>query len=195
MKRATLYILPLLFAFSCTPSETTTTEDQATTEESAASSTTTTTPPAVVGNSDTSTMNIVAIIDSRPELSIFRELLHTSYIDGIIGSDKVFTVFAPTNAAFEALPKATLEELRSQSNVAKLRPVIAGHIMPGAHTGASIIETLKTRGGSQMMMGNTEVIFASKDRDLMIGDAVVVEGDIKGTNGIVHIVDKVVNVK
>ncbi len=192
MKRATLYILPLFFAFACTQPETTS-EDQVQ-EEGTTTTTpaaTSTTPPAVTRTSDTAGMNLIKIIDSRPDLSIFRELLHTSYIEGIIGNDKVFTVFAPTNAAFEALPKATLEELKNPANVAKLRPIIGGHIMTGMHKTTNIIETATARQVPQQMMGGNEVVFTVKGRDLMMGDAMIIEGNIEATNGMLHIIDKV----
>lgn len=98
-----------------------------------------------------------------------------------------FTVFAPTNAAFEALPDGTVEGLLKPEAKADLTSiltlhVVAGNVMAGDLTDGQMVTTLN---GKQL-----KVTIA--DGKVMIGDATVVAADLAGTNGVVHVIDTVI---
>jgi uncharacterized surface protein with fasciclin (FAS1) repeats len=98
-----------------------------------------------------------------------------------------FTVFAPTNAAFAALPAGTLDDLLKPQNKAKLKAVLTYHVLPGkiessALAGQKMTSPATVQGGTLAVDGTNGV---------MINDAKVVAADVKASNGVVHAIDKV----
>jgi uncharacterized surface protein with fasciclin (FAS1) repeats len=98
-----------------------------------------------------------------------------------------FTVFAPTNAAFEKLPAGTAETLLKPENKAKLTSVLTYHVVPGKYTSKDIKEgmTLKTVQGEMLT-------FTMKDGKWWInGTTMVTIADIIDSNGATHVIDGV----
>ena len=101
-----------------------------------------------------------------------------------------FTVFAPTDEAFAALPKGTLESLLLPENKDKLRAILAHHVVPGRIPSMEVAniedpQMARTAGGGR------ESIAADR-RGFRYGEARVVDGDIRCTNGVIHVIDRVV---
>ena len=101
-----------------------------------------------------------------------------------------FTVFAPTDEAFAALPKGTLESLLLPENKDKLRAILAHHVVPGRLLSMEVAniedpQMARTAGGGR------ETIAADR-RGFRYGDANVVNDDIRCTNGVIHVIDRVV---
>ena len=96
-----------------------------------------------------------------------------------------YTVFAPTDEAFAALPKGTVENLLKPENKAKLGALLAYHVMEGKVMAADV-KTMKapTANGADLdvKVANGKV---------MINDAKVVKADVKASNGVIHVIDKV----
>ncbi|MES2480405.1 MAG: fasciclin domain-containing protein [Pseudomonadota bacterium] len=109
-----------------------------------------------------------------------------------------FTVFAPTNSGFSALPAGTVDTLLKPENKAALTKVLTYHVVPGRIDAATLAQqiaqgggkaTLKTASGgtlTAMMRGNEVVV-----RDDMGGTSVVTIADVFQSNGVIHVVDKV----
>jgi uncharacterized surface protein with fasciclin (FAS1) repeats len=97
-----------------------------------------------------------------------------------------FTVFAPTDEAFAALPEGTLESLLKPENKEKLVAILTYHVVPGKVM-ASDVTTLKTAETAQ---GGTLSISAM-DGHVMINESTVVATDVEATNGVIHVIDKV----
>jgi uncharacterized surface protein with fasciclin (FAS1) repeats len=96
-----------------------------------------------------------------------------------------FTVFAPTDAAFNALPKGTWDDLLKPANKAKLVKVLTYHVVPGAVMSASLkSEDVKTVEGSSVKV-------AVNGKKVTVGGANVTKADIKASNGVIHAIDKV----
>ena len=96
-----------------------------------------------------------------------------------------FTVFAPTNAAFAALPAGTLDELLKPEKKGDLQNVLKYHVT------VSTYEKGWLKDGQTMGMANgAKVTFHAKDGAVLINDAKIV-GSVRAGNGIVHVVDKV----
>lgn len=93
-----------------------------------------------------------------------------------------FTVFAPTDKAFAALPEGTVESLLLPENKAKLQTILKYHVVAGKVMSTDIIKYnhAKTLHGDKV------------DLTLMINNARVVKTDIKASNGIVHVIDQVI---
>lgn len=109
-----------------------------------------------------------------------------------------YTVFAPTNEAFDALPKGTVEMLLKPENKEKLKKVLLYHVVPANATAAAAMKMVKDDGGSHMAKtaeGESLTIKTSGDKltvtDAMGGTATVTQADVIQKNGVVHVIDKV----
>lgn len=96
-----------------------------------------------------------------------------------------FTVFAPDDAAFAKLPKATLDDLMKPENKEKLAKILAYHVVPGKIMAADV-KTMEapTEEGSKL---NVKV----EDGKVMVNDAHVIKTDIPASNGVIHVIDTV----
>ncbi|MBO0934013.1 fasciclin domain-containing protein [Fibrella aquatilis] len=102
-----------------------------------------------------------------------------------------YTVFAPSNEAFDKLPAGTLESLTAPANKAKLAGILANHVVSGSFAAADLKDgqTLKTVGGGTLTVrkqGNSVMLTDAKG-----GSAMVTSADIQATNGTVHAIDSV----
>ena len=98
-----------------------------------------------------------------------------------------FTVFAPTDEAFAKLPSGALEELMKPENKAKLKSVLTYHVVPGKVMSRDVVK-LESATTAE---GNTIKVTAS-DNGVMVNDAHVVKADIAASNGVIHVIDKVI---
>lgn len=96
-----------------------------------------------------------------------------------------YTVFAPTDEAFDKLPKGTVEGLLKPENKDKLGKILAYHVMKGSVM-AKDVKTMKapTANGADL---NVKV----SDGKVMVNDANVVKADVKASNLVIHVIDKV----
>ena len=97
-----------------------------------------------------------------------------------------FTIFAPTNAAFAKLPKGTVEELLKPENKAKLTAILTYHVVAGKVLAADV----KTGMVKTVQGGELDVKVA--DGGVTVDGAKILETDIIGTNGVIHVIDSVV---
>lgn len=128
-----------------------------------------------------------AVPDVAAEDARLTELVKLLTSSGLIVTLKghgPLTMFAPTNEAFAALPVDTLEGLRKDR--AALKRVLLYHIVPEKITSAEARKMTRAK-----TMTGEDVSIAYKGRTLMINDAKVIDQDIKASNGIVHVIDKV----
>ncbi len=109
-----------------------------------------------------------------------------------------FTVFAPTNAAFDKLPKGTVEKLTQPDMKADLTKILTYHVVSGKIDAAEIEKGIKAGGGSYNMKtveGETLTAKMEGDKVAIIdakgGGAIVETADVFQSNGVVHVVDSV----
>ena len=109
-----------------------------------------------------------------------------------------FTVFAPTNEAFAALPKGTVENLLKPENKEKLKQVLLYHVVPARATAEAAMKMVKDDGGSHMAKtaeGESLTLKTSGSKltvtDASGGTATVTQADVLQKNGVVHVIDKV----
>jgi uncharacterized surface protein with fasciclin (FAS1) repeats len=115
---------------------------------------------------------IVAVASSNQDLST------------LVSGPGPFTVFAPTNEAFAALPKGTLASLLRPENKAKLKAILLYHVVPGKLTSSQLMAgELKTAGGQSVTVATTGGV--------KINGASVVKPDVEASNGVVHVIDMV----
>jgi uncharacterized surface protein with fasciclin (FAS1) repeats len=98
-----------------------------------------------------------------------------------------FTVFAPTNEAFEKLPEGTVENLLKPENKKKLTAVLTYHVVPGKVMAADVVKLSKAK-----TVQGSEVKIKVKDGKVMVDKAKVVKTDIASKNGVIHVIDSVI---
>lgn len=100
--------------------------------------------------------------------------------------DGPFTVFAPTDDAFAALPEGTLDDLLKPENKAKLQAILAYHVLPGAVYSADI-----TNDMSVASVQGEDLSVVLSDEGVSINSASVISADIGASNGVIHVIDAV----
>ncbi len=97
-----------------------------------------------------------------------------------------FTVFAPTNAAFEKLPAGAVEGLLKPEMKADLTSVLTYHVVPGAFKAADLKDGQKIK-----TVQGKELTVSIKDGKVMINGATVTTADVISSNGVTHVIDAV----
>lgn len=97
-----------------------------------------------------------------------------------------FTVFAPTDAAFAALPEGTVETLLKPENKDQLVAVLTYHVLPGKVMATDLVDDMK----AATVQGGEVTI--DLDNGAMVNDAKVTTADIAASNGVIHVIDKVI---
>jgi uncharacterized surface protein with fasciclin (FAS1) repeats len=105
----------------------------------------------------------------------------------VLKGDGPFTVFAPTNDAFAALPEGTLENLLKPENKDQLVAILTYHVVPG-----KVMSTDLSDGQKAATVQGADVEIQIKDGKVMVSGATVTTADIEATNGVVHVIDKVI---
>jgi uncharacterized surface protein with fasciclin (FAS1) repeats len=131
---------------------------------------------------------------------------HTTLVAAVQAADLVatlkgkgpFTVFAPTNAAFGKLPNGTLESLLKPESKATLAGILTYHVVAGNIDAAAVLAAIeKGKGKAVLTTVNGEKLTASLDgKNVVLTDAkggktTVTAVDLKGSNGVVHVIDAV----
>jgi uncharacterized surface protein with fasciclin (FAS1) repeats len=160
------------------------------TENSGSSTTSTTDQPSGGGGQstvqdDVSGKDIVKIaVGSKDHTTLVAALKAADYVN-VISNAGPFTVFAPTNAAFDALPKGTLDDLLKPENKDKLRSILEYHVYVGV-----LKDALLADGMTYGMASGQNVTIGNKDGKITVNGATII-ASIPATNGIIHVVDKV----
>jgi uncharacterized surface protein with fasciclin (FAS1) repeats len=101
-------------------------------------------------------------------------------------ADGPFTVFAPTDEAFDKLPKDAIESLLKPENRPALRKLLTLHVVPGRITA----EALASHGSPKTLAG-VKLTIASNRNGLAVNEATVLKADIACRNGLIHVIDRV----
>ena len=98
-----------------------------------------------------------------------------------------FTVFAPTNKAFEKLPEGTVASLLKPENKEKLVAILKYHVVPGKVMAADVVKLSRAK-----TVEGSEVKIEVKDGKVKVDNAMVVKTDIVSNNGVIHVIDAVI---
>lgn len=137
-----------------------------------------------VKDSDSQPDVVDIAVNSTDHSTLVSALKAAGYVDELSNAGP-FTVFAPTNAAFDKLPSGTLEDLLKPENKDKLRNILEYHVYVGV-----LAENLVKDGMKLNQVNLDNVVLNKKDGKLTVNDANVL-GSAKGSNGIVYIIDAV----
>lgn len=133
----------------------------------------------------TSTPDIVRIaVGSKDHTTLVTALKAADLVNSLANAGP-FTVFAPTNAAFDKLPKGTVDDLLKPANKDKLTDILQHHVT----TSALSVDDL-VAGDSLAMVDGTKELIKKEGATVWIGGAKVI-GSVRGSNGWVHIIDAV----
>ncbi len=152
-----------------------------------------------VGGADMSKeKNIVENASAAGNLSTLVSAVKAADLVGTLEEAGPFTVFAPTNDAFDKVPKDALENLLKPENKEKLANILKYHVVPGNMDATLIIAAIERGDGKAVMKtAQGEDLIAALDGDKLVitdakgGKATVTTPDVKQSNGIVHVVDTV----
>jgi uncharacterized surface protein with fasciclin (FAS1) repeats len=129
------------------------------------------------------------IVDVATAAGSFQTLLAAATAAGLVDTLKSpgpFTVFAPTNAAFAALPAGTVESLLRPENREQLRAILLYHVVPGRIAAADLAgktaAPVTAQGAILAVDGRTGV---------QVNDARVITADVAASNGVIHVIDRV----
>ncbi len=118
---------------------------------------------------------------------------------GTLSSDGPFTVFAPTNDAFKKLPAGTVDYLLKPENKEKLQAVLTYHVVAGNLDAKAVVGAIQKGGGKAVLttVQGAKLTASIEDGKVVLTDAnggksTVTATDIKGSNGVIHVIDTVV---
>ena len=130
--------------------------------------------------------SVADIVSSDPQFSILLQALSAAGLAEELASGGPYTVLAPTNDAFNALPSGELDTLLS--NPAQLADILQNHVISGEY-GSSQLAGLPA---ALALTGNELSIQSDGSGGLTVGGANVESADIQATNGIIHVIDSVI---
>ncbi|MEM6325949.1 MAG: fasciclin domain-containing protein, partial [Bacteroidota bacterium] len=132
------------------------------------------------------TPNLVETAASVDDLSTLVAAVQAGDLVETLSGPGPFTVFAPTNAAFDALPDGTVATLLEPANKSQLQGILTFHVVPGKLMASDLSDgqMLTTVNGAQL-----EVSISGGS--VMIGGATVAMADVEASNGVAHVIDTV----
>ncbi len=134
---------------------------------------------------DAATGTIVDVAVEAGSFTTLTQALEAAGLVDVLSGEGPFTVFAPTDEAFAALPEGTLEELLLPENREQLIQILTYHVVPG-----EVLSTSLEAGEVTTVEGSpVEISLAD---GVMVNDANVVTADIEASNGVIHVIDKVI---
>ena len=153
---------------------------------------------AVGGSRSEAKGNLVAAASSSQDHRTLVAAVQAAGLVDTLASGGPFTVFAPTDSAFERLPSGTVQTLLQPANREQLRAVLTYHVVPGRVTAAQLVEMIRSNGGTARLgtvqggtltatlVGGNVVI-----TDARGGRATVTRADLVQSNGVIHVTDAV----
>ncbi|MBO6577251.1 MAG: fasciclin domain-containing protein [Rhodothermales bacterium] len=129
--------------------------------------------------------NVLEIAVSSADHSTLVAAVQAAGLEAVLVSAGPLTVFAPTDAAFGALPDGTLDELLKPENKQALTKIVTAHAAPGTFKGALL------RNGDRLYMATGDFATIEERSDGMYVHGAKILGTVDGSNGVVHVVDKV----
>ncbi len=144
------------------------------------------------------TKNIVEnAVNSKDHTTLVAAVKAAGLVETLSGPGP-FTVFAPTNEAFDALPNGTVETLLKPENKAKLTTVLTYHVVSGRLNSSDLMQMIKDGNGSATLttVQGEKLMIMQNGKSIMVkdengGTAKVTIADVNQSNGVIHVVDKV----
>ena len=129
------------------------------------------------------------IVATAQEAGAFSTLIAAVEAAGLVETlqgDGPFTVFAPTDEAFAALPEGTVENLLKPENRDQLTAILTYHVVPGKVLSTDLQDDMEAK------TVNGEEVTIDLDNGVMVEEANVTQADLEASNGVIHVIDKVI---
>ena len=143
-------------------------------------------------------LDIIGVASSSPDHTTLVAAIKAAGLVQTLQGKGPFTVFAPTNAAFDKLPAGTVANLLKPENKAKLTAILTYHVVAGNLDAKAVIAAIKKGNGKAVLttvqggkltasLENGKVVLT----DASGGMSTVISTDLKCTNGVIHVIDTV----
>jgi len=129
---------------------------------------------------------ILSVAEEAGSFSTLLAAVKAAGLDATLEGKGPFTVFAPTDDAFAALPKGTVESLLKKENRDKLAAILTYHVVPGRVTAGDALSAAK----AETVQG-ASLKFGIRDGLLKVNDSTIKTVDLDGGNGVIHVIDAV----
>ena len=179
MKKISICICAALLFFGCSSNEQTTETSEGMTAETE----TTVTEETM----ETAKPDIVALASNTPSLSTLVKALQAADLVGTLQQGGPYTVFAPSDEAFAALPAGTLDNLLKPENKQQLIDILTYHVTEGSVMAANLSDGMMVNS----LSGKQLTVKINGDK-VMINNANVTMPNVEASNGVVHVIDKVI---
>ena len=129
------------------------------------------------------------IVGTAQDAGTFSTLIAAVEAAGLVETlqgEGPFTVFAPTDEAFAALPEGTVENLLKPENIDQLTAILTYHVVPGKVMSGDLTDDME----AATVQGSSVTI--DLDNGVMVEDATVVTADVEASNGVIHVIDRVI---
>ncbi len=143
--------------------------------------------------------NIVEVAAGNADFSTLVAAVKAANLVGTLSGAGPFTVFAPTNAAFDKLPKGTVETLLKPESATKLTAILTYHVVAGKFEAAAVVEAINKNGGKftvTTVQGGKIDLSLKGDKVILTdangGTSEVAIADVAASNGVIHAIDNVV---
>ncbi|MXO93995.1 fasciclin domain-containing protein [Erythrobacter arachoides] len=145
------------------------------------------------------TGSIVEVAQGNPDFSTLVSAVTSAQLAETLSGPGPYTVFAPTNAAFEKVPQATRDELMSEAGREDLSGILTYHVVQGETNAAALTQAIQAAGadGYALTTVNGATLTAMMDgqnvvlRDAAGNTATVTATDVDASNGVIHVIDTV----
>lgn len=134
---------------------------------------------------ENSKANILRIARNSPDHTTLAAAIEAAEIENVLVNAGPLTVFAPNNAAFEALPEGTVEDLMKPENKQKLANILTSHASPAN------LKKSQLTDGSQVYLATGQYVGVERKGEEIYVNGAKVLGTVDASNGWVHVVDKV----
>ncbi|WP_445263803.1 fasciclin domain-containing protein [Rhodohalobacter sp. 8-1] len=131
--------------------------------------------------------NIVEVASDTDNLSTLVAAVQAAGLVETLSGDGPFTVFAPTNEAFDALPDGTLESLLEPANRDMLVKILTYHVVSGEVMAGDLSDGMM----AETVQGSN-ISISIANGTVSINDATVIAADVDASNGVVHVIDSVI---
>ena len=152
-----------------------------------------------MANDDMATGTIVEVAQGNPDFSTLVSTVTSADLGATLSGTGPYTVFAPTNAAFEKVPQATRDELMSPAGQQDLSNILTYHVVEGNVDAATLTQAIQDAGadGYTITTVNGGTLTAMMDGDNVVlrdaagNTATVTQTDVDASNGVIHAIDTV----
>lgn len=129
---------------------------------------------------------VVDVAASNESFTTLVQAIEAAGLAETLSAEGPYTVFAPTNDAFAALPEGTLDQLLQPENQETLTQILTYHVLPQAVPAADVMP-----GDVETVAGAPITITVDEAGNVMVNEANVVQTDVQASNGVIHAIDQV----